>query len=229
MKINENIVEWDVNTWKRAFKYWSKIANEKKIHEKLGLEIGARHGGTTLFFVKEFDVTMYCSDYGFPTELAIQLHQEPSISKKITYYDVDATQIPFEDNMFDFVIFKSVLGTIGSFEDVSRINEAMSEIHRILKPNGILFFAENLRASSMHNFARTKFVEWGSRWYYVPFSEMKELLRIYSTYEIKTTGFLSAFVPEKFKAIKKIISKFDTLLEWLPNNWHYVSFGHAIK
>ena len=61
------------------------------------------------------------------------------VSDKSTFQYGSATKIPFEDNKFHIINLSSVLHELHSYEDKVR---TMKEIHRVLKPKGILFVGE---------------------------------------------------------------------------------------
>ena len=61
------------------------------------------------------------------------------VSDKSTFQYGSATEIPFEDNKFHIVNLSSVLHEVHDYEDKER---AMKEIHRVLKPKGILLIGE---------------------------------------------------------------------------------------
>jgi SAM-dependent methyltransferase len=222
-------VEWDIITWGRAFYFWEKHATEVGgFLEKKGLEIGANNGGASLFFAQRFGAAMVCSDIENNSNGFRKLHDQYPGGLKIEYKQIDAKAIPYDNETFDFVVFKSVLGIIGARNEHESIEKAIHEIHRVLKPNGILFFAENLRGSQLHQFARKKFVPWGNSWRYISLREMEGLLGCFAEKEIYTTGFFAAFVPRP-EWLKTLAAKFDGLLFFIPKRWRYVAYGFAIK
>ncbi|MDX1940150.1 MAG: class I SAM-dependent methyltransferase [Saprospiraceae bacterium] len=222
------VVEWDVTTWSRALRYWEIVIEQQQLSLQLGLELGSRHGGLSYFFAKKYGAQVFCSDYHFPSEKAHQLHEDNNLESLISYHDVDATEIPFEDNSFDFVVFKSMLGAVGAKERYHRIELTIQEIYRVLRPGGVLFFAENMDASPLHRFARRQFIPWGTSWYYVSYSEMHQLLGQFCDKKIHTTGFFGVFIA-KPKWMQTIVSKLDEVLFFIPNSWKYVGYGYAVK
>ena len=223
----QEIVEWDVSTWSRALNYWDDLTKDVK-KGGLGLEIGARNGGLTLFFARKLEANIYCTDFRGPTEKALKLHRDRGIDKSLEYFDVDATKMPFDNDQFDFVYFKSVLGAIGGNNGFHKQQNAVNEIFRVLKPGGMLYFAENLKATQLHQLGRKLFIPWAAEWRYLSLEEIKILLGNFSRVEIKTTGFFSAFVP-KPEYLKTSIAKMDQYLAFIPDNWKYVAYGHAVK
>ncbi len=222
------VVEWDVSTWKRAIIYWENFIEAYQPNLSHGLELGSRHGGLSYFFAKKYGANLYCSDYEFPSEKARHLHEKEGIAHQISYHNVDATKIPFKDEIFDFVVFKSMLGAVGAREQFFKIKKAAEEIHRVLKPGGILFFAENLRGSWLHKQSRAMFIPWGKSWYYLSLAEMKDLFTSFSSKEIHSTGFTAAFVPKPI-LLKEMAAAIDAQFQFLPDSWKYVAYGHAIK
>ncbi len=222
------VTEWDVHTWQRALSYWERYIGSHAPAMLCGLELGARHGGLSCFFAKQYGSSMYCSDFGFPSDKAKHLHQEQGVAHLISYHDVDAARIPFEDHSFDFVVFKSVLGAVGARGHYARIEQAMTEIQRVLKPGGVLFFAENLSGSLLHRLARRFFVSWGRAWHYVSHREMQALLSGFSHHELYATGFFAAFIPGPAR-LKNAAARIDALLSFLPASWKYVGYGLAVK
>lgn len=222
------IIEWDIPTWQKALKYWSDEISRHQFAVKKGLELGSRNGGLSLFFAQQHGAKMYCSDFGFPTEKAKNLHKIKGISELISYHDINATKIPFEDNYFDFIVFKSMLGAVGAKNRFDLIQQAINEIHRVLKPGGVVFFAENFKGSPLHQWARLRFIPWGKSWNYLSLEEMKILLNMFEKKEIHSTGFLTAFIPNS-RILKQVFARIDQLLFFIPRSWRYVGYGYAVK
>ncbi len=222
-------LEWDIYTWSQALKHWDAYFSSKSIQRAAGLEIGSRNGGLSFYFSKHYGARMCCSDYGFPSDKAKELHKKENVSHLITYSSVDACHIPFEDNAFDFVVFKSVLGAVGRANAYEKQKQAVEEMRRVLKPKGVLLFAENSRASLLHQWARRKFIPWGESWRYVSLKEMNELLSSFSSFDLLSTGFFAAFIP-KPEYLKRFASTLDRPMPYLtPASWRYVMYGHAVK
>ena len=100
---------------------------------------------------------------------------------------------------------------------------------RVLRPGGLLLFAENLRGSPLHQSARRRFVPWGETWRYVTEADIREFLEPFSEREIHTTGFSSAFVPGP-EWLKTLASHLDaSVFAWVPRRWNYVAYGYAVR
>jgi SAM-dependent methyltransferase len=223
-----DVVEWDVATWSRAIRYWSDVVRAASPAPRKGLELGARNGGVSCYFAREFGCEMACTDVEL-SSAAKELHQRHGVSDLITYKVADACNIPWDDDSLDLVVFKSILGVVGARGQSERQAAAMQEIRRVLRPGGILLFAENLRASKLHQLARHWFVPWGRSWNYVSKSELSELLTVFDQVELRSTGFSSAFVPRP-ESLRSICAAMDnSVLRWVPDGWNYVGYGHAVK
>lgn len=224
----KDILEWDIATWARALRFWEETISEKNIGLKNGLEIGAHNGGISLFFAKKYGTKMVCSDIGLASEKARTLHYENGVNHLIEYAEVDATAIPYPDGTFDFVVFKSVLGAVGRHGQKAEQQKAIAEMHRVLRPGGVLFFAENLGGSLLHRLARRVFVRWGKSWRYVTLNELDNWLSIFEKKETRATGFFAAFVPRP-EWLKTIAAHLDLLFFFFPKKWRYVAYGYARK
>ena len=223
---NNNIqtyFEWDVISWSRVMKIWDKHLNSKK--DGLALEIGGRRGGISLMLAKEYDMNVVCSDLKLPKESAQILHSKHEAKNKIEYKAVDCTEISYPDNTFDVVVFKSVLGALGLFENQQL---AFNEMFRVLKPGGVLLFAENLEASRLHIYLRKKFNKWSTYWRYFNLDDLPIFLNNFSHSELNTTGFFATFF--RFSLLRVFFSYFDLAFEkLLPKKSRYIVFGAAIK
>ncbi len=215
--------EWDTILWSRAMKIWEKHLKLKE--DCLALEIGSRRGGLSLMLAKENNMNVVCSDLTPPDETASLLHVKHQTKHQIQYKGIDCTQIPYPEHTFDVVVFKSVIGALGSFE---KQKIALSEIFRILKPGGVLLFAENLEASAFHMFLRKKFNRWSTYWRYPKLSDMQLFLKEYKSFEIDTTGFFATMVRPGI--LNTLISYLDILFEKVvPAKQRYIVYGAAIK
>ena len=219
--------EWDVYTWSRSISCWNKFFLINPLNANaIALEIGGRRGGLSLYLAKELSVSTICSDIYNPAEKARDLHLKYSVQNLITYDKQDCLNLSFPDCSFDVIIFKSVIGALGSPEAQER---AISEIYRCLKPGGVLLFAENAKSTCLHNFLRKKFNEWSANyWYYPSFNEMNSYLSDFSQIEIHSNGLIAIFFKNRY--LKKIAEILDTFLVRIsPVKFHYVIFGTAVK
>jgi SAM-dependent methyltransferase len=223
--LEKDIIQWDVKSWSKALHYWEKQVDWN--HVNTALELGGREGGLSLWLAKK-GINVTCSDLENVHEKASILHQAHQISDKINYQDIDATDIPYE-NHFDVIVFKSIIGGIGSDNDKEKQRIVFQQIHKALKPGGILLFAENLSASYLHKAMRKRFIKWGNSWRYVNLSELTEFLSIFESYELKSTGFLATF--GRNEGQRNSLSTLDNCCfnHITPNNWRYIGYGFAKK
>lgn len=220
------IVEWDVKGWKKAIDQWDEVVPQSD-GTLSALEIGARRGGLSLYLARK-GYQVVCSDVENPESLAKLLHVEFGVEGLITYAAADASQLPFGDNSFDVIAFKSILGSVGQHGRVDLQERTIHECWRVLKPGGMLLFAENLSATRLHMFLRRHFVGWGSRWQYVNISQLEGFLTDFESYYYETFGFIATFGRNEFQ--RNILFYFDSLLNrFLPDGWKYIVYGYARK
>jgi len=219
--IQEEIFQWDVKNWSKALKLWEKHI-PKGEHLKAAA-FGEREGGLSLWLAKKgFEVE--CSDYGDNFKLAEKLHTKHDVQDKISYSQQDITQINFADNSFDVVMFKSVIGALSEKE---RQQKALDELHRILKPGGVMLFAENLEASFIHQKLRKKHINWAQRWRYLPWKETDKSLEKFSEVDKKAYAFFGVF--GRSEEQRRLMSAFDFLSLLMPKSWRYILFVAARK
>lgn len=224
-EIVRDIVQWDVNTWKKAISYWESKLDWGKIEN--GLELGGREGGLSLWMALK-GKKVICSDLSDVQKNAEPLHKKYGVESHIEYRDIDAANIPYE-NHFDVILFKSILGGIGRNDNYVLQKKVLREIHKALKPGGKLLFAENLIASTLHQKLRKKYINWGDSWRYLSIPELNEMLKDFHHYEIKTTGVLGTF--GRTEKQRSILAGFDQLFfnAVSPKSWKYVAYGIAEK
>lgn len=224
--IHKDITEWDVRNWKNSYLFWQKeIGN--KIKGKKVLEIGAGNGGLSLWAaLNGADVT--CSDIYIDETEIFYKHKKYDVQEKIEYKEINALSIGIYEE-YDYIIFKSVLGGIGIQHGKTGQRKAINEIFNALKKGGVLLFAENLVSSSLHMFLRKRFIPWGRKWRYVTIEEIKDFFSIFNLIKYQTCGFLGAFgLNENQRDVFGIIdSYFFNII--LPERFHYIIFGFAVK
>lgn len=222
--LNE-FVQWDVRTWSKALRYW-----ETKVdwtHCENSLELGAREGGLSLWLAMK-QKKVLCSDYEKAEETALPLHTKYKVLEWVQYEDIDATQIPYE-NEFDLIVMKSIVGGIGRFGGKEAQEKVFNSIHKALKPGGVLLFAENLASSKLHQRLRKKFNAWGDYWLYPTLTDMHGFLSPFTSYTINATGFLGTF--GRSEKQKRVFSVLDDLGPnfLFPASWKYLGYGIAVK
>ena len=226
-------LKWDIATWQRALYHWDAVLErhlEAGASARVGgltaLEVGARDGGLTLWLCeKGIGAEVVCSDLPGPTEHAYELHRRYGVSPQVEYRILDACDLDVPDESFDVVMLKSVLGGIGEAGGYAAIEQAMSELWRVLRPDGLLLFAENQLGSQLHQLGRRAARNWGGRWYYLSLTELDGLLSRYATSQVKTYGYFSCvkndFAP--FAAMDRLVCRTSC------SPRHYMAYGHAVK
>lgn len=220
----KDIIQWDVKSWSKALLYWEKNMDWHQIQN--GLELGGHQGGLSLWLALK-GKNIICSDIKDVRNNAEKLHLSHGISS-ITYQDMDAANIPYE-NHFDVIVFKSIIGGIGRNDNHEIQQQVFHQIYKALKPGGKLLFAENLIASSFHQRLRKKYVNWGDSWRYVSMDEMKDFLKEFASFEMKTTGVLGTFGRNEKQ--RNFLSTLDQIFfnHISPKKWKYINYGIAQK
>lgn len=200
-KMINDIFQWDIRSWADALSYWEEKVEWQNINECL--ELGSKKGGLSLWLALK-GKNVVCSDLQNPIDIASALHSNYKVSME--YRAVDASDIPYE-NHFDLIVFKSILGGIGRNNNKHLQQKVINEIYKALKPNGFFLFAENLSATRFHQFMKNKFVSWAEYWRYITLEEMREFLTDFSSYQLKTTGFIAPF--GRSEAQRNCLAKLD--------------------
>lgn len=220
-----SILQWDVISWSKALRFWQSNVEFHQIEN--ALELGSREGGLSLWLALN-EKEVICSDLSNVQQTAMPLHEKFNIGKFIHYQDIDASNIPYE-NHFDLIVFKSIIGGIGRNNNIEIQQQVFQQIHKALKPGGILLFAENLIASPIHQLFRKRFVRWGDSWRYISLNELKSFLQNFSSFQVKSNGFLATF--GRTESQRHILARFDNLIfnHLCPENWKYIGYGVAVK
>jgi ubiquinone/menaquinone biosynthesis C-methylase UbiE len=221
-----DIVQWDVRIWSQALDLWDRGVDWEQVHTCL--DLGAGSGGLSLWMALKKKHVL-CADIDeVNREKARRHHQKHHLDGYIEYPRIDATDIPFE-NEIDIVTIKSVLVNVGGGGNSERQQTAVDQIHKALRPGGKLLFAENLVGSPLHRFARRRLVKWGAWARYVTVDEMRRFLRRFSRVEMHTTGVLGAF--GRTERQRNMLGAIDraVLDRVAPRGWRYLVYGIAEK
>jgi SAM-dependent methyltransferase len=218
----QDIFQWEVRSWSNALLLWRNHLPAQRPAKSLA--IGERGGGLSLWLAGDgFDVT--CTDLrAFPPETRM-LHERYGVADRIHYQQADATALPFAEASYDVVIFKSVIGALGA-KDLQR--QAIREMHRVLKPGGVLLFAENLHGSPVHGLLRRRFVSWSSYWRYLDPVSDRDLFAPFQRLEEGSTGFIANL--GRTEGQRDVLARFDALMRPLiPRKFRTIWYGAAIK
>lgn len=217
-----DVFHWDVRSWSRALPLWQ----EHLAHAtgKNALAIGERDGGSSLWLAQQgFDVL--CTDLNGPSEQARTLHARYGVSERVSYGAQDVTALQLPNDHFDVVIFKSVIGALSTKE---RQQIAIDEIRRVLKPGGVLLFAENLTGTALHRLLRKRFIKWDTYWRYLSLPDDLDLFRDLEHLQTGSTGFLANL--GRSEGQRDLLARFDGLvMPLVPASWRYLLFGAARK
>jgi len=216
--------QWEVRSWSRALPLWQRAMVHLPAGQRTALALGERDGGLSLYLARHGFLTV-CSDLHGPTEDARRLHRTFGVEQGVSYEAIDAMAIHWADKSFDVVIFKSMLGALGSKE---RQLQAIREMHRVLKPGGVLLFAENLRGTAVHRFLRRRFVPWDRYWRYLDLHADRDLFAPFGRIREGSTGLLANL--GRTERQRDVLACVDAVVAPIvPAGWRTILFGAAFK
>lgn len=143
-------------------KHWNTPANDmyfllnscKEKGFKTFLDVGCGFGRNSIFMAKNgFEVS------GFDlSELSVKLTRQKSQEQGVEFKKLvvsDMLNFPFEDNSFDCMLALNVI----SHTDIKGFNKILSEIKRVLKPNGEIYFTVGSKDSSWFTNPKCTYVD----------------------------------------------------------------------
>lgn len=223
-----DIVGWDVRTWGRAVATWEEALAGMPDGPLEVLEVGAGPAGPSLWLALKGH-RVVTSNLGETERLARPLHERYGVADRIEYRDLDLVAgLPYRA-AFDVVVFKSVLGGLGS-ADPALPAIALSEIAAALRPGGVVLWAENLRGNWIHRGARALAyrIRRARTWQYLTLRRLRELLaERFDEVEVRVGGVLAVLGPNE--TTRDGLARADQALfdRIVPASWHYMAYGTA--
>ena len=129
------------------------------------LELGAGTGGTTVMLAKHGATVTGIDLLPFRLVEAKERARKHCVTDSVQFALMDAMQLAFEDNTFDFIISKSVL----VFTDHER---AAQECYRVLKPGGKAIFIENMSSHPAVWLYRKFFLKYSANLHYFSMADV---------------------------------------------------------
>ena len=217
-----DILQWEVRTWSRALPLWEEHLPGHRPLRALG--IGEREGGLSLWLASK-GIDVVCTDLRPFPETTQAMHRRYGQEGRITYAQADATALVFPDGSFDIVFFKSVIGALGTKEKQAL---AIREMHRVLRPGGVLLFAENLEGTPAHRALRKRFVAWDGYWRYLHPVRDRDLFDPFPQLYDRTVGLLANL--GRSEGQRDLLARADAVLAPLVHSgWRTVWYGVAVK
>lgn len=224
-RLIDDIIVWDIANWSQFLVFCEQFLD----HEPGGrqaLEVGARGGGLSLYLaLKGYEVV--CTDLEGPEIWTLALHARHGVMEKVSYRALDMLAPLYPEGSFDLVIFKSVLHALPQARLQAR---AVQELYRLLRPGGLLLFAENLLASPLHRVLRRLFrprclLE---RRRYPTATEIQSWCRDFREFHWETRGFLGALGRQERERCR--LAGLDAaIMPFIPRKWRYIMFACARK
>lgn len=218
-----DVIQWDVRTWSKALPLWQQALDARPAPQRT-LAVGERGGGLSLWLAMNGHQVV-CSDLRPMPPETRALHQRHGVADRIEYRTIDIGHIDFPDAHFDMAVFKSVIGALGSKEAQAR---AVAELCRVLRPGGVLLFAENLEGTWLHKVLRKRFTAWEGYWRYLRWPQDRDLFNGFRSCDFRMFGLLANL--GRNEAQRTLLSRADDLLTpVLPKRWCYVVAGVCRK
>ena len=132
------------------------------------LELGTGTGGTATLLAKKGASVVGIDLLPFRLDKAKDRVKHHNVSDSVAFTLMDATQLAFADNTFDFVISKSVLV-------FTEHTQTAKECYRVLKPGGKAIFIENMRHHPLVWLYRKLFLKYSRDLHYFSLTDIEAL------------------------------------------------------
>jgi SAM-dependent methyltransferase len=189
-----------------------------------GLEFGCSTGDFLNSLLSRYSFDFYGIDIS--NNAVVAARESISKAHKNIHVDdhlfvMDANNLEFESNFFDFCFGQGVLHHLD-------FPKCIEEIHRVLKPSGLMIFMEPLGTNPFINFYRLLTPNDRSADEY-PFTSkhLKVINQYFDLSDIQYFGFFSlpsfifAFNPTLYKSYMFIAERMDKLFFKIPGMWRF--------
>jgi len=218
----DDVFQWDVLNWSKALPLWRQYLPLGP--DLVALTVGEREGGLSLWLATH-GVRVTCTDVVEFPPATRALHERHHVPELITYEQADATALRYPDDAFDIVMFKSVLGDLTT---KPRQQRAVDEFRRVLRPRGLLMFAENLTATRLHHILRKRFVRWNANWRYLDLIKDQDLFESFASFDWRAHGFLGLL--GRTERQRRFLGRIDGVLsKVVPPSSRYILVGVCRK
>lgn len=222
-----DIIEWDKLNWSKALRHWTQALKSKDPQNTKILVLGERKGGLSIWLAR-LGYTVICTDRIEISKEVRNLHKKYNLSSKITYDKADIFNLNFKDKSFDVVICKSVIGGLKKdynnrdSRTLEAQRDAIIEVRRVLKSDGVFLGAENMVGSPIHKLFHS-ITGKDKGWRYLTPQEIKFIFSDFNGLQISYFGFLGTSY--RSPLINKCFNFLDLLLSSIfPRSWLYISF-----
>jgi len=220
-------IGWDVANWGRALEFCA--SRSRLAPGGRALEVGADgdNGGLSLFLADQgWQVT--CSGLGDPPAVMRALHHRHGVEQRVQYARLDVLDLP-ADATYDLVVLKSVLGHVGQDGRYDRQQQAIANLHAVLRPGGELWVLENGTATRLHQLVRDRVGAGRCGWRYLRPRELEALLAPFTQRQLASFGVAGA--GGRSERQRAGLGRLDraVLEPLLPESWRYVLAAVATR
>lgn len=161
--IETELLLWWEDYYLPVFEYVLPIMGD--LQGKKVLELGTGTGGTATLLAKKGAYVIGIDLLPFRLDEAKDRVKHHEVSNSVDFSLMDATQLAFPDNTFDFVISKSVLV-------FTEHPKTAKECNRVLRPGGKAIFMENMRYHPFVWLYRKLFLKYSRELHYFSLSDI---------------------------------------------------------
>ncbi len=148
------------------------------------LELGTGTGGTATLLAKQGASVVGIDLLPFRLDEAKERVNQHKVADTVDFSLMDATQLAFPDNTFDFIISKSVLV-------FTEHKQTAKECYRVLKPGGKAIFMENMQNHPMVWLYRKLFLKYSRELHYFSLHDIEAIGKEFEEMEHREFHLLS--------------------------------------
>lgn len=180
--VDTDLLLWWEDYYQPVFEY---VLHQMGIVEgKKVLELGTGTGGTATLLAKQGASVVGIDLLPFRLQEAKERTVQHNVADVVDFSLMDATQLAFPDNTFDFIISKSVM----VFTDHSK---TAKECNRVLKPGGKAIFMENMRSHPIVWLYRKLFLKYSRELHYFAIPDIEAIGKYFEEMEHREFHLLS--------------------------------------